>query len=111
MRGPNEHQRDSALDILRLVKDLTTVTIWTPPERLSRQHQEGEIDRKTKNGRYRGKKRHLKIAEDYRQPERVSQLYNNWFDYISELPGRHLVLTLGEEPEFTELSRWMAEQP
>ena len=106
LRGPNDHHRDHALDLLESVANLVTVTLWQAPERLAAQHQSATIDRKTKGGRYRGNKRQLKLAEIYREPAQVRALYENWFNYISGFPGQHYVLEIGATPKLHKLADW-----
>jgi Predicted GTPases len=94
LRSAKVPQRDEALDLLDTAEHRTFLTIWRPPQMLREQLQKSEIAPKTKNGVYRGHKRHLRLYKEYEDPARVRAHYQNWFAYTRTKPGDHVVVSL-----------------
>lgn len=108
LRSAKTHDRDEALDLLDTARDVTFVTIWCPPEALLAQLQRGEIDRKTTLGVYWGRKRHLQLREEYRDPARIRAHYRAWFDFTRRRPGEHLVVSPSEGMRVQSIAEWEA---
>ena len=106
LRTARTYDRDEALDILDCADEVTFVTIWTRPEVLRGQFEEGEIQAKTRRGKYQGAKRHLMIREDYKDPAKVLQFYRNWFRFCQEKSSCRLVVSLSEGLQVCTPEEW-----
>ena len=94
LRGARLHARDEGLDVLDLADELAFVTIWCPPDVLLERLEKRSIAPKTdEKGGFRGRKRHLTIADDYRDPARVREHYQRWFDFTRTKRGNHIVVS------------------
>lgn len=111
LRSAKVHKRDEALDLLDTAEHLTFLTLWCPPKLLRERLERGAIAPKTRNGVYRGNKRHLMLFKEYEDPAKIRAHYQNWFEYTRGKPGDHVVVSLLEGvrgysvPEWEELTR------
>lgn len=106
LRSAKIHARDEALDVLETAEHITFLTIWTPPERLRRQIREGEIDPKTRFGIFFGRKRHLRIAEEYQETSRILDHYREWFRYTATHRADHVVVCLSDPVKLYTVDEW-----
>lgn len=106
MRGPFEFKRDKSLEVFRIAQDVKTVTLWCDGSQLSARIERREFGPDRKPKRSQGHKRRLKIAEDYKDPEKVRMFYDKWFDHLRALPGEHFVVDLKTGDELVPLSNW-----
>jgi 2-polyprenyl-3-methyl-5-hydroxy-6-metoxy-1,4-benzoquinol methylase len=107
LRGARIHSRDEGLDVLDLADDLTFLTIWCRPELLGERLERRSIAPKTgARGDFRGRKRHLAIREDYRDPKRVRDHYRRWFDFTSSKKGEHLVVAPEQDYALYSIDEW-----
>ena len=84
---------------------------------MRRQIQDAEIRPKTRFGRFRGNKRHKKIAADYESDERVIEHYREWLRFTRTKAADHLIVHL-EDPvgiyspdEWEEIARAYGRAP
>lgn len=109
LRSAKVHERDEALDTLGAASKLTFVTIWTPPERLRRQIYDGEIAPKIRLGRFRGRKRHRLIAEEYEDDARILAHYRRWFRYTATYrDADHVVVCFDDPMTLMSVDEWEA---
>jgi hypothetical protein len=112
LRSAKTHDRDEALHLLDTAERVTFVTIWRPPEALRDQLQRGEIEPRTKFGRYRGSKRHRLLAAEYEDPAQICAHYRRWFEFTQRRSDRHLVASFEDpaasEPEILTIEQWEA---
>ncbi len=106
LRSAKVHERDEALDVLETAEHITFLTIWTPPERLRRQIREGEIEPKTRFGMFFGRKRHLRIAEEYEETSRILEHYRDWFRYTAKHRADHVVVCLSDPLKLYSVEEW-----
>lgn len=107
LRSAKTNDRDEAMDVVKAAEHVTFLTIWTPPERLRKQIQEGEIAPKTWFGHHFGRKRHRIIAEEYRDDARILEHYRTWFRYTATHPhAEHVVVCLGDPVQLYTVEEW-----
>ena len=107
LRSAKVHKRDEAMDVIGTARDVTFVTIWTPPPRLRAQIRSGEIDPKTKFGFFFGRNRHKRIAEEYEDDARIIEHYRNWFRYAAtHRRAKHVVVCLDEPVTMYGVDEW-----
>lgn len=103
LRGTMSHERDEALDLLKVADNVTFVTVWTPPEILARQVHDAEI---SKNHRT-NKDHHRHVLKLYRdKPERVIREYERWFEFSRQWSDRHFVVAPHEGYLTTSIDEW-----
>lgn len=107
-RGPYEHRRDKGLDVLYQADCVRTLTLWVDSRTLAKRHHAREIAPNTRFGRYWGKKRHKKVQEAYRDPERTHFFYEKWFDHLEAVSGEHFVFDLETGNAPLLLAEWRA---
>jgi len=112
LRSTKTHDRDEAMDVLESAGHVTFVTIWTPPERLRRQIQSGEIEPKTFFGFFFGRKRHRLIAAEYEDDAKILEHYRRWFRFTQARRADHVVVCLSEPVKLYSVAEWeeMAER-
>jgi SAM-dependent methyltransferase len=106
LRSTKVPERDEVLDLLRSAEHLTFLTIWCPQQLLRERLEKGEIAPKTKNGVYRGNKRHLLLSKEYEDPVKVRTHYQNWIEYTRTKPGDHIVVSLTDEVRCWSVAEW-----
>ncbi len=98
LNGPNNYRLDYSLNILDCAKKLHTVTLLAAQSDLLARWQQREIEPRTRDGKYRGRRRKLKVLKAFETPEMVAHLYDNWFDHLAKLPGSHSILDTRQLP-------------
>lgn len=98
LNGPNNYRLDHSLKILDCAKKLHTVTLLTAQSDLLARWQQREIAPRTRNGKYRGRRRKLKVLKAFETPEMAIHLYDGWFNHLAELPGTHGILDMRQLP-------------
>ena len=107
MNGPYNHRRDRSLDIFDCARTSRTVTLLAAPADLLRRWNEREIAPLTRRGKYRGRRRQLKVLRAFESAASVAHLYDRWFDHLAEVPGRHSILDLrGGARRLVPLQAW-----
>ncbi|HXV25481.1 MAG TPA: methyltransferase domain-containing protein [Alphaproteobacteria bacterium] len=98
LNGPYNHRRDRSLEILDCSRSCHTVTLLAAPADLLQRWTKREIEPLTRRGKYRGRRRQLKVVRAFEKAQSVAHLYQRWFDYLAELPGRHSILDTRVRP-------------
>lgn len=107
LNGPYNHRRDRSLEIVDCAEKTQTVTLLTGQSDLWARWHRREIEPLTRRGRYRGRRRQLKVLRAYETAETVVHLYDRWFDHLLELPGTHSILdTRQSEYRLQPLETW-----
>ena len=107
MRGARIHARDEGLELLDLAEEVTFLTIWCPPEVLGERLEKRSIIPKTDPRKgFRGRKRHLVIREEYRDPAKVRAHYRRWFDFTRTKRGNHVVVAPVGGLAFYTVDEW-----
>lgn len=106
LRSAKTHEREKSLRLLDAAGEVVSLTIWTPPDALRRQLEEGEIGPKTRFGFFLGNRRYPKIQDDYRHPERIFRFYQAWFDWLLPRPGRHFLVTAADGWKLHPAAEW-----
>ena len=68
LRSAKTHEREKSLRLLDAAGEVVSLTIWTPPDVLRRQLEEGEIRPKTRFGFFLGNRRYPKIQDGLPPP-------------------------------------------
>lgn len=106
MRGIPSHERDEALDLLKVAKKITFVTVWTAPEFLARQISDAEI----RSGRpLAATAHHRRIRDIYlNDPDRVRREYLRWFEFTERWSDHHLVVSSRDQYRWSSINDWRA---
>lgn len=100
------YERDEALDILACAKEITFVTIWTPPDVLLRQFEQDELKLGGKRPVRWKIRRHNIVREQYRNPANVYGFYKDWFAFCRGRPGKHIVVSFEGGLQFYSPDEW-----
>ncbi|HSJ96979.1 MAG TPA: methyltransferase domain-containing protein [Myxococcota bacterium] len=106
LRGARIHSRDEGLELLDLAEQVTFLTIWCPPEVLGDRLEKRSIVPKTGPRGFRGRKRHLVIRDEYRDPAKVRAHYRRWFDFTRTKRGDHIVVAPVDGLAFWTVDEW-----
>jgi hypothetical protein len=49
----------------------------------------------------------LRLERDYQDPRKVVDYYVRWLEFVSTLPGDHLVLSQVSQPQFFSIEQWL----
>lgn len=105
-RSTKTHDRDEALDILQVARNVRFVTLVASPRLLRERIETSEIRPKTKGDAYKGPKRLLKLRRDYEDPARIRQFYERWLEFTRKQSGQHLLVSNGEEISSSGVDEW-----
>jgi len=90
------HERDQALDLVKVAERITIITIVTSRDRLRQQLQKGELERE---GIVRKEmEKNLKLMQDYLMPHFLHDWYSSWDKFTQTLPNaqRAIAINTGE---------------
>lgn len=104
MRSAMVHERDEANDVLETAERITFVTVWTPPELLSKQITEAEIEPALAKGKKR--RRHMAIRDLYGHPDKVLEHYERWFAFAGGKSSDHIVVAPHEGNRMYTIEEW-----
>jgi SAM-dependent methyltransferase len=96
------------LDVARCARELVVLTLWTEPQRLQQQFEQGEIHGYVSHrGAEPTNPKTLRLQRDYQDPRTVVDYYVRWLEFVSTLPGDHLVLSQLSQPQFFSIEQWL----
>jgi len=92
----------SARDLLRNAKRVSALTLWTPPERLRRQHQSiGRRARRWLRGKW-----HCALPPSHRDPHDLLAYYRAYFDLIRQHADQHYIVEIDDTVQFYTEAQW-----
>jgi len=101
-------QRRALLDVISCCRDVTIVTLWTEPTRLYEQFEQSELRGYVNSrGVQPTSPKTLRLKRDYQDPQKVVDYYRGWLEFVSTLPGGHLVLSPFPQPQFFSIEQWL----
>jgi hypothetical protein len=96
------------LDVARCARELVVLTLWTEPQRLQQQFEQSEIHGYVSHrGAEPTNPKTLRLKRDYQDPRTVVDYYVRWLEFVSTLPGDHLVLSQLSQPQFFSIEQWL----
>ncbi len=108
LRSTRTHERDEALDVLDAAEKISFITLWTPPEQLIEQITAADVEFRQKTGKAPSK-RHQKVRELYKDPQRILKHYREWFAFTESRSKDHIVVTLKDDIEIRSIDEWESE--
>jgi hypothetical protein len=103
LHRPKVSVRDAAMDILKTAKKVTFLTIWTPPEMLSRQLEAATAGVSSK----RLQNRYELIRKDYADPARVLNHYRDWNEFVNAQSADHSIVCVdGNSTRVLSVADW-----
>jgi len=92
LRGPFNYSRDRAIDVFKLARNLSIVTMIASPAELGQRWNDREIQPRMRLGYFTGPKRSKKMAKVLQDRQKVVEVYDIWFDFLKTQPGKHYLL-------------------
>ena len=102
-RRTRSYYDDKAFHLLEAAREVSFVTLWTPPPRLERQLLKGEL----RSPQRRRKDRHL--LHIYRQPSEVLKFYHDWFEFCGSRGSKmnkHIIVEFDRNLKVYSLEEW-----
>jgi hypothetical protein len=102
-------QRRALLDVIGCCRDVAIVTLWTDPTRLYEQFEQSELRGYVNSrGAQPTNPKTLRLLRDYQDPRKIVEYYLRWFEFVSALPGEHLVLSQVPQPQLSSVDEWLS---
>jgi len=103
LRGAKSYRDYQVFDLLETARKVSFVTLWTPPERLTRQLSEDEA----RNSR--PEKTHRRLLDICRKPSEIFKFYDRWMKFCEKTAGKinqHMIVEFQQNLKFYSPEQW-----
>ena len=103
LRGARDYGDDPVFQLLETARKVSFITLWTPPERWTRQLSEDEV----RNSRPKETRRRL--LDICREPSKIVGFYRRWIKFCETTAGaksRHAIVEFQRNLKFYSPEQW-----